>query len=175
MAAGLSCGAVSDSSDDGSSEFQKIAPAEQSLQLDDFLDAGFKESKEYDVEGLPDATEAWMGFWGLSASERKDYELRFYPSHDLAVESGGPLADEATGEEFREKKESQTWTEGQKDRWRAGNVTAGSTRGTTGPGPVYGDFAIIGNVVLLCQGSNSAQSLERCEALIDALGEMGGA
>ena len=32
------------------------------------------------------------------------------------------------------------------------------------------DYAIIGNVIILCQGRNSTQSLNRCEALLLAAG-----
>ena len=39
----------------------------------------------------------------------------------------------------------------------------------------YGDFAIFGNMVILCEGEDSSQSLERCEALLDALHESAGA
>jgi len=152
--------------------FQKILPSDRPYTLDDFAAAGFKKSKEYNVQGLPQAESAWKGFWGPDAGSRTDYELRFYPSHEAAVEAGAPLADEATGKEFEQKRDSQTWTEGVKDRWRAGNVTAGVTGGVTaGPGPIYGDFAIFGNVVLLCEGADSGQALERCRGLVEALRE----
>ena len=150
--------------------FQKITDAPQVFEIADFETVGFKKSKQYDVEGLSQAVDAWLGFWGPAGSDRKDYELRFYESHQDAVSAGAPLADEATGDLLKERKDSQTWTEGQKERWRSGNVTAGSTGGVTaGPGPIHGDFAIFGNVVLLCEGANTLQSLERCEELIDAL------
>jgi len=35
----------------------------------------------------------------------------------------------------------------------------------------YGDFVIFGNMVILCEGDDSGQSLERCELLLDALDE----
>ena len=111
-----------------------------------------------------------MGFWGPDPSNRNYYELRFYPTHEAAVEAGSHLAGEATGEELKLKRDSQTWTEGAKDRWRSGNVTAASTGGVTaGPGPTYGDFAVFGNVVMLCEGADLAQALERCSGLVDAL------
>ena len=163
--AAVACG----SGDDGEG-FKKIDAGTQVYSIDDFITVGFKNSKQYDVEGLSEATDAWMGFWGPGGSDRKDYELRFYPSHQQAADASAPLADEATGELFKERKDSQTWTEGQKDRWRSGNVTAGSTGGVTaGPGPIYADFAIFSNVVMLCEGAISEQSLERCESLVDAL------
>lgn len=159
----------------GEEEFQKISPSDRTHTLEDFVAAGFKKSKEYNVEGLAEAESAWKGFWGPDPSNRTDYELRFYPSHEVAVEAGAPLADEATGEEFKLRRDSQTWTEGAKDRWRSGNVTAGSTGGVTaGPGPIYGDFAVFGNVVMLCEGGDLAQALERCSGLVEALRKAAG-
>jgi len=151
-------------------KFQKIDPSDRVYAIDDFLAAGFKKSKQYNVEGLAEAESAWMGFWGPDASSRTDYELRLYPSHEAAVEAGAPLADEATGEELKLKRDSQTWTEGAKDRWRSASATGQTTGGVhTGPGPIYGDFAVFGNVVTLCEGADSGQALERCEGLIQAL------
>ena len=168
--AAAACGSGKSASGDKEFQFQKTSPSDRTYALEDFAAAGFKKSKEYNVEGLPEAESAWKGFWGPDASNRTDYELRFYPSHDAAVEVGAPLADEATGAKFKLKKDSQMWTEGAKDRWRSGNVTAGSTGGVTaGPGPIYGDFAIFGNVVLLCEGADSGQALERCRGLVEAL------
>ncbi len=164
----VACGAGDDSGIPAG--FQKITDTPQAFEIADFTSVGFKTSKQYDVEGLTDALDAWLGFWGRSASDRTDYELRFYGSHHDAVSVGAPLADEATGDLFRERKDTQTWTVGAKDRWRAGSATGITTRDSgSGTGPRYADFAIFGNVVLLCEGTDTAQSFERCEHLIDAL------
>ncbi len=164
----VACGSSDDS--DSSGGFQKITDTSQVFEIADFTSAGFKASKQYDVESLPDALDAWLGFWGPSASDRTDFELRFYGSHEVAVRAGAPLADEATGDLFRERKDAQTWTVGQKDRWRAGSATGITTRDSgSGTGPRYADFVIFGNVVLLCEGADTGQSFDRCEGLIDAL------
>ncbi len=175
LLAAAACGSGEAASEDEAFRFQKIEPSDRTYVLDDMVGAGFKKSKQYDVEGLPQATAAYKGFWGPDASSRTDYELRFYASHEAAVEHGAPLAQEATGEEFELKRDSQTWTEGEKDRWRAGNVTAGSTGGVTaGPGPIYGDFAILGNVIMLCEGADTSHALERCEGLAKAVYDASG-
>jgi len=153
-----------------SARFQKITDTPQTYEIADFKSIGFKASKQYDVEGLTGALDAWLGFWGPSASERNDFELRFYGSHEDAVGAGAPFADEATGDLLRERKDAQAWTTGEKDRWRAGSATGITTRDAgTNTGPRYADFAIFGNVVLLCEGADIDQSLERCENLINAL------
>ena len=157
---------------DSASDSRQFIDTPRIFAITDFESVGFKKSKEYDVEGLDNARSVWLGFWGPSASDRTDFELRFYDSHADAVSVGAPLADEATGDLFRERKDSQTWTVGEKDRWRASSATGITTRDSGASiGPVYADFAIFGNVILLCEGANSEQSLERCEHLIDALTE----
>ena len=149
--------------------FVQIRTAPDNYTVDDLKTFGFKASKHYDVEGLPDALDAWKGFWGLDPYDRHDYEIRFYASHDLAVSSGQPMAIESTGPEFEASRETQTWTEGVKDRWQAQGVTdiSGGASKQSKPRPTYPNWAILGNMVILCDGLDSEQSLIRCGELID--------
>ena len=149
--------------------FVQIRTAPDNYTVDDLKTFGFKTSKNYDVEGLPDALDAWKGFWGLAPYARHDYEIRFYASHDLAVSSGKPMAIESTGPEFEASRETQTWTEGVKDRWQAQGVTdiSGGASKQSKPRPTYPNWAILGNMVILCDGLDSEQSLIRCDALIN--------
>ena len=149
--------------------FVQIRTAPDNYTVDDLKTFGFKTSKNYDVEGLPDALDAWKGFWGLDPYDRHDYEIRFYASHDLAVSNGKPMAIESTGPEFEASRETQTWTEGVKDRWQAQGVTdiSGGASKQSKPRPTYPNWAILGNMVILCDGLDSEQSLIRCDALIN--------
>ena len=149
--------------------FVQIRTAPDNYTVDDLKTFGFKTSKNYDVEGLPDALDAWKGFWGLDPYDRHDYEIRFYASHDLAVSSGKPMAIESTGPEFEASRETQTWTEGVKDRWQAQGVTdiSGGASKQSKPRPTYPNWTILGNMVILCDGLDSEQSLIRCGELID--------
>ena len=149
--------------------FVQIRTAPDNYTVDDLKAFGFKASKHYDVEGLPDGLDAWKGFWGLDPYDRHDYEIRFYASHDLAVSSGKPMAIESTGPEFEASRETQTWTEGVKDRWQAQGVTdiSGGASKQSKPRPTYPNWAILGNMVILCDGLDSEQSLIRCDALIN--------
>jgi len=149
--------------------FVQIRTAPDNYTVDDLKTFGFKASKNYDVEGLPDALDAWKGFWGLDPYDRHDYEIRFYASHDLAVSSGKPMAIESTGPEFEASRETQTWTEGVKDRWQAQGVTdiSGGASKQSKPRPTYPNWAILGNMVILCDGLDSEQSLIRCGELIN--------
>ena len=149
--------------------FVQIRTTPDNYTVDDLKAFGFKTSKHYDVEGLPDGLDAWKGFWGLDPYDRHDYEIRFYASHDLAVSSGKPIAIESTGEEFEASRETQTWTEGLKDRWQAQGVTdiSGGASRQSKPRPTYPNWAILGNMVILCDGLDSEQALIRCAELID--------
>ena len=156
------------SGDSAAENFAQVRAAPADYTIDDLTAIGFKAFKDYDVEGLPDGLDAWKGFWGLDPYDRHDYEVRFYASHDLAVSSGQQLAIDATGAEFEAKRDEQVWTEGVKDRWQARGVTDVSSGGSRqAPGPTYQDWAIVGNMVILCDGLDSEQALERCASLID--------
>lgn len=150
---------------------QRIVASGKILTIADAEAAGVKKSKQYDVTGLAAATDAWLAFFGPDVSNRKEFELRFYPSHESAVKDGEPLAKEGSGEGMMAAKDTQTWQEGAKNRWRVGGVTDVSSPGSRqSPGPKFGDYAIYGNIVLLCEGADSSQSLEHCSGLIEALG-----
>ena len=163
------CGA--DAETDQMVEFQKILPSDRAYAIEDFLAAGFKKSKQYDVAELPAGVDAWLGFWGPDPYSRKQYELRFYASHEDAVEHGPALAEEVTGEDAEAYRRDPTWKEGAKDRWQSAIGATGAIHGPmpSGPSPKYGDSVIFGNVLMLCEGADSAQGLERCRALVSAL------
>ena len=75
------------------------------------------------------------------------------------------------GEDADQYRLNPTWEEGQRDRWTTGGHS-GAVTGIvpSGPAPKYGDYAIVGNVLMLCEGSRlEREALGRCEALVDAL------
>jgi len=151
--------------------FQKVMPSELTHAVDDFIEAGFKTSKHYDVRGLAEATDAWYGFWRPGGGDPVDYELRFYSSHEDAVEYGTALAEEVTGDDAVLSSEKMTWKEGSNERRTiVGGGGTGGDAAMSGAAARYADFVIFGNVVMLCEGTDSDHSLERCEDLIEALG-----
>ncbi len=145
-----------------------MTPSDRLFTLDDFRATGFKVAKEYNVDGLTAATGAWFGFWRPEGSDAKEYEVRFYSSHEDAVQYGTSFAEEATGEAAVLEREDATWKEGIKDRryFFAGPI---GSHGSGAVKPKYGGYAIYGNMVLLCEGANPTHSLERCTSLIGAL------
>ena len=152
----------------GEEAFQKVTPSDRVFTFDDLVAAGFKKSKEYDVEGLTAATGAWFGWWKPGGDDPVDIEVRFYRSHADAVEHGTAFAEEAPGEDAIINSNDATWKEDVRDRRSIiGGVPGGGAR--SGAGPKYPDYAIFANMVILCEGTTSDHSMERCESLVDAL------
>lgn len=166
----IALSACGSNSRDNSSEIDtmpKITASDRIFSQEEFLSTGFKKSKEYDVTDLTDAVSAMYGFWNPDGTEPVDYEIRFYPSHVIAVEEGKAFADEVTGENGAVSDNDVTWKEGTRDRRTSGFT---STGGGGSLAVKYADYIIHSNVILLCQGRESIQSLERCWALINAIG-----
>ena len=113
-----------------------IFHADKTFTTDPFMAAGWKKSKEYDTTTVPESTEIWYGFFN-----QKDIEIRFYQSHESALEHGVPLAEESL-------------------QMDAGARIGGVNTVRTG----YSAYAVAGNAVMLCELDVSS-----CETLINAL------
>ena len=167
----VACGSGAGSGDTSTGEeeaFGKVSSSARIYSLEDFAAIGFRTSKEYNVDGLPRAVAAWYGFWQPEGQGPMDYEVRAYSSHEDAVEFGTAMAEEGSGPDAVLTSNRATWVEGVRERRTTGGPgVSGGAR--SGHSPRYGDFAIFGNLVLLCEGSDSEQSLERCAALTRAL------
>ena len=72
------------------------------LNIDNFKNTGFKVLKEYDVSGLENADSAFFGWMKDELNNTYDYELRFYDTHDNAINSVEII------EEIMAKQPSQT-------------------------------------------------------------------
>ncbi len=106
------------------------------LSVDDFIAAGWKKNKEFQVDTLPEAENAWFGFFN-----RKDIELRFYPSHEAAMTAGQESAETAIATE------------------KLSGRGAGFSAVT-----LYGAYVIAGNTVMLCE-----LSITDCTDLLDQI------
>ena len=107
--------------------------ADRTFTVDDFIAAGWKRSKEIPADTLPAAEAVWYGF-----HDKKDFELRFYPSHEAVIEHGTGPADETTGRG--------------KPEFHQGGIHVTRTS--------YGAYVVAGNVVVLCESL-----VIECEAL----------
>ena len=163
----IACGSGSGAGSAGNGDLPpKITASDRIFTEEDFLSVGLKKSKEYDVAGLTGATSAIYGFWKPDGTEPVDYEIRFYPSHQEAVSSGTFFADEVTGPDGAVAEDDVTWNEGTRDR-RTSGFTFGGGGGSLAV--KYADYIIHSNVIMLCQGRDSIQSLGRCWAMIDEI------
>ena len=107
-----------------------------SFDVDSFVAAGFKKSKEFSTETIPDASAIWYGFYS-----QRDVEIRFYGSHEEALGTGAESARAAV------------------DRSPNSNIGGGIIT-STGNRTQYHDYLIAGNAVVLCQTEITA-----CEEL----------
>ncbi len=141
IAACGSDGSDNDEANDGTASSVAIVLPDQTFTTDSFAAAGWKKSKEYDTATVPDSTEIWYGFY-----QQKDIEIRFYPSHDLAISAGVPAAESSI--------------EGAVKRSKGGNLLDFSGGSFTG----YADFVVAGNAILLCQLDRT-----HCDELVENL------
>ncbi len=167
-AAGLIAAACGTDDGAGGSGIQSISAISQTFTLDDLTAFGFKKSKTYDLEGLTGADAAYFGFWGTDPYDRKDYEVRFYPSHADAVNIGRALADERLVP-AKLKKDASSWPQGLKDaRLCSGDEASGpASHGIQACTKAkYKAYFIYGNMILLCSGGDEGQAEERCRKLL---------
>ena len=148
------------------SDFLKIDPVPTIFTLQSLLDVGFKLNKAYSVLNLDGATEAFHGFYGPDPYSRLEYEVRLYPTHAEASDTGVDFADEVTGEDAVAE-ELQRWQEGMGERRQC------RARGRRSPpdceNPKYFDYIVVGNMVLLCQGKDSSSSINACAELVQSV------
>ena len=123
--------------------------------IDDVAAAGWTKSRQYPVETLPRASEAWYGFF-----EGKDIEVRVYPSPEDAREHGVGPAQEAVdrGERsFGDRRALLRLQYGHEGKWTSGElsdlVSVLRTR--------YAAYLVTDNLVLLCE-----TDLAACENLV---------
>ena len=162
----VACGTASYENNERYEQFSKITETEIIFTPEDFLSIGFKQSKDYDVTELPGATSAIYGFWKPDGGESTDYELRFYPSHDDAITKGTSFVDEVTGSNAAVANKDVTWREGTRDRRIRSYFSNGGVGRLVSK---YADYIINSNVIILCQGLDKDQSLDRCRAIINAV------
>jgi hypothetical protein len=160
LALAMACGSGDDSADSGDAgaaaepaaevddalaEVSRVMLTDSTFTVDDYLTAGWKQSKQYDdISTVPEATEVYFGFYNA-----KDIEVRVYASHDSAANAGATDAAEDIDQSFREG-----------GSIGASNRGAGSRAVTK-----FKAFAVAGNTVILCE-----LSLDVCVELATAVG-----
>jgi len=144
MLAIVACGSSATSGDSVSTnnDGEEVAPVlriDETFTVENFEDAGFKLSKEFDTETVPLATNVYYGF-----ASRRDIEIRKYASHADAMSAGVESALAILGRSPASNS-------------AGGIITSGNNRTS------YHAYLVVGNVVMLCQTDISA-----CEDLVNA-------
>ena len=137
----IACGGQNSTSEDPSAKeggTSSILLSDSNFTPDSFVQAGWKKSKQYDTATVPESTEIWYGFFN-----QKDIEIRFYETHEAAIELGIPAATSSI--------------EGAVKRSKGGKLLDFSGGSFTG----YADYLVVCNTVLLCEFDRT-----RCDQLI---------
>jgi len=155
-------------------DFEQVRDDGKVYSSADFFNAGFNEYKEYNVSKLTDATEAWYGYWGQDEDSEKYYELRFYPDHATAVSVGTAFAEDDTGADAKLGRQETMWRVGLADRkvnlLKTSHGTYDERNATVdAAGPKYAEFIIFSNVVIMCEGTNIKESINRCNSLVSLI------
>ncbi len=141
----------------------RIRSTDDVYSIDDLKEAGVKANKEYDVMDLPGADAAWRIIYN-----RLDYEVRFYPDHDTLISQGLPYADHVTGDDAIVIGDDVIWEEGAKDRRRCSR-DADTPHSGCAYSPRYWDYVVVGNMIMMCEGLESEQSIDNCDNLLAEL------
>ena len=127
LACGSGSNGDSETPDDAENEGPIVTRSADTFSVESFVAAGFKKSKEFSTETVPEATSIWYGFYS-----QRDVEIRFYESHDRALGPGVESAEAAVG------------------RSPNSNIGGGIIT-SAGNRTQYNDFLVAGNTVILCQ------------------------
>jgi len=147
--------------------FLQISDPGQIMTLDDLLATPYKELSNYSIEGLSGAIDVSYGFLRVGEGDPYDYEVRFYESHQAAIDQGTAMAIEGTGADAVLSEDDATYKAGVKNRR---TIIGGYFDAIgSGVGPKFGSYAIFGNIVMLCEGPDTETSLERCALLANEL------
>ena len=106
------CDSADRKNTNGKVAFQEIQSVETVFDFEDLLATGWKKSKQYDVTGLENALSAYMGYWAPQNGNPVTYEIRIYPSHKIAVETGTSFAEEGSGKTAILRSSKARWKEG---------------------------------------------------------------
>ena len=149
----LSCASESTNQEE---KLERIVISQNTFDINSFKAAGLKTNKQYNVEFLPEAIDAWKGVFN-----KKDIEVRIYSSHEDAKIYGIKLAESVSGDDAVVSGDEVIWKEGSKDRRKCVPREATSESGCDQKAR-YGDFIVFGNTVILCEGLTKIESMTVC-------------
>ena len=161
------CGEENSSNSDNI-PLEKINNGSGIYTIEDFKNTGFKINKEYDVDELEGSIGVWFGFWKNNLNKALDYEIRIYPSQQLALDKGVKYVEEVIGKDAILKKSLSSWKEGIQDRrTRSDKSYKGSSANTVRA--KYLDYIVYGNSMILCTGLDLTDARQNCSDLANSL------
>ena len=166
----VGCSSETGAANSKNTTLEKITNESGIYSIEDFKNTGFKVVKEYDVSELEDSTGVWFGFWKNDSTKSivLDYEIRTYPSQQLALDKGVKYVEEVIGEDAILGKSLSSWKEGIQDRrTRSGRGMSGSESNTVRA--KYLDYIVFGNAMILCEGLDLTDARQNCSDLINTL------
>ena len=145
LALAIACGSSDESTaavtdgEEGAEFFEDrlIANPDATYVADDLVSVGYKKSRQIETEALPNAQDAFFGFFN-----QKDIEVWVYETHQDALDFGVDPAEAIFAQ-------------------RRAPTVGISVLPTERFVNQYGAYAVIGNLVMLCE-----DELATCEALI---------
>ena len=143
--------------------YEKIIDPTFTVNISKINLKGFKLGKNYDVNDLPESIEARSAIYN-----NKDIEIRKYSSHQDAIEFGENFAKSVTGKDAIVSGDNILWEEGAKDR-RKCVPRAGTSESGCDQKARYGDYIILGDIIILCEGFSSEESMALCHNFKDSL------
>ena len=158
------CGSGSDN--DSESSIERVLGGNRTYAIEDIeaiKASGVKIVKKYEIEELPGALDARNIIYN-----KLDYEIRFYATHEDAVEQGTLYADSITGDDAVVIGDEVLWEEGEKDRRKCSRA-AGTPHSGCSYSARYLEYVIRGNMILFCEGDESSAAFENCNNLITLL------
>ena len=166
----VSCSTETGTANSKNTTLEKITNESGIYSIEDFINTGFKVVKEYEVSELEDSTGAWFGYWKNDSTKSivLDYEIRTYPSHQLALDKGVKYVEEVIGKNAILKKSLTSWKEGIQDRrTRSDKSYKGSSANTVRA--KYLDYIVYGNSMILCTGLDLTDARQNCSDLVNSL------
>lgn len=140
-----------------------VSPLDRVFAVEDLKAAGLKFGKSYDIAGLPGATAAVLMF-----HDQRDVEVRFFPSHEAAVNQGITVAREIVGPDAVITGGGMTWDKAIGDERACAPGNLGGGRDCTRQ-PKYGDFIVYANFIMFCEGKEPEEALARCQTIVTLL------
>ena len=154
--------ACSSSSDDPI-VYEKIIEPNFDIDIENVDLKGFKLGKNYEVNEMPNAEIVRSAIFN-----KKDIEIRKYLSQADAIEFGEIYAKSVTGNDAIVSGDDVMWNEGAKDR-RKCVPRAGTSESGCDQKARYGDYIIMGNMIILCEGLSSEESMILCHNFKESL------